>query len=99
MLNSSVDSHEPIFNNAVKAGAAADPNSKAEDSNGSNWSSKKLYKLLRRHNNFRQCNHMAIVHFQGPFSAQFDEEAVQLGLEASEKRSLSQRYPSSSGFP
>lgn len=40
ILNSSVESHEPIFNNAVKAGAAADPNSKEEDSNGSNWSSK-----------------------------------------------------------
>lgn len=35
-LNSSVESQEPIFNNAVKAGAAAEPNSRAEANNGSN---------------------------------------------------------------
>lgn len=37
-LNSSVESQEPIFNNAVKAGAAAEPNSRAEANKGSNCS-------------------------------------------------------------
>lgn len=35
-LNSSVESQEPIFNNAVSAGAAAEPNSRAEANKGSN---------------------------------------------------------------
>lgn len=35
-LNSSVESQEPIFNNAVKAGAAAEPNSREEANKGSN---------------------------------------------------------------
>lgn len=35
-LNSSVESQAPIFNNAVKAGAAAEPNSRAEANKGSN---------------------------------------------------------------
>ena len=35
-VNSSVESQEPIFNNAVKAGAAAEPNSRAEANKGSN---------------------------------------------------------------
>jgi hypothetical protein len=35
-LNSSAESQEPIFNNAVKAGAAAEPNSRAEANKGSN---------------------------------------------------------------
>ena len=34
--NSSAESQEPIFNNAVKAGAAAEPNSRAEANKGSN---------------------------------------------------------------
>lgn len=34
-MNSSAESQAPIFSNAVKAGAAADPNSKAEASKGS----------------------------------------------------------------
>lgn len=35
-LNSSVESQDPIFNNAVKAGEAAEPNSRAEANKGSN---------------------------------------------------------------
>lgn len=35
-LNSSAESQEPIFNSAVKAGAAAEPNSRAEANKGSN---------------------------------------------------------------
>lgn len=35
-LNSSVESQEPIFNSAVSAGAAAEPNSRAEANKGSN---------------------------------------------------------------
>lgn len=34
-VNSSAESQEPIFSNAVKAGAAAEPNSSAEDNKGS----------------------------------------------------------------
>lgn len=37
VLNSSGESHEPIFNSAVKAGAAAEPNSREEANKGSNW--------------------------------------------------------------
>lgn len=40
--NSSVESQEPIFNNAVKAEAAAEPNSNAEASNGSNCRNQKM---------------------------------------------------------
>jgi len=36
ILNSSAESQEPIFNNAVKAEAAAEPNSRAEANKGSN---------------------------------------------------------------
>lgn len=36
VLNSSDESHEPIFNSAVKAGAAAEPNSREEANKGSN---------------------------------------------------------------
>lgn len=42
-LNSSVESQEPIFNNAVKAGAAAVPNSRAEANKGSNCQNKGIY--------------------------------------------------------
>lgn len=35
-LNSSDESHEPIFKSAVKAGAAAEPNSREEANKGSN---------------------------------------------------------------
>lgn len=35
-LNSSAGSQEPIFNRAVKAGAAAEPNSRADDNSGNN---------------------------------------------------------------
>lgn len=38
--NSSAESQEPIFNNAVKAGAAAEPNSREEANKGSNWKQK-----------------------------------------------------------
>jgi hypothetical protein len=41
-LNSSVGSQEPIFNNAAKAGAAAEPNSSAEANRGSNYKNKKI---------------------------------------------------------
>lgn len=41
-LNSSVESQEPIFNNAVKAGAAAEPNSSAEANKGSNCRNQKI---------------------------------------------------------
>lgn len=47
-LNSSVESQEPIFNSAVKAGAAAEPNSNAEASKGSNCN-KTLFDLLSFH--------------------------------------------------
>ena len=40
-LNSSVESQEPIFNKAAKAGAAAEPNSSAEANNGTNCRNKK----------------------------------------------------------
>lgn len=40
--NSSAESQEPIFNNAVKAGAAAEPNSRAEANKGSNCENQKL---------------------------------------------------------
>ena len=36
ILNSSDESQEPIFSKAVKAGAAAEPNSRAEANDGSN---------------------------------------------------------------
>jgi len=39
-LNSSAESQEPIFNNAVKAEAAAEPNSRAEANKGSNCEKK-----------------------------------------------------------
>lgn len=39
--NSSAESQEPIFNNAVKAGAAAEPNSRAEANKGSNCENQK----------------------------------------------------------
>lgn len=44
-LNSSAESQEPIFSNAVKAGAAADPNSSEEASRGSScycWEKKNV---------------------------------------------------------
>jgi hypothetical protein len=41
-LNSSVESQEPIFNNAAKAGAAAEPNSSAEANKGTNCRDKKI---------------------------------------------------------
>lgn len=41
-LNSSIESQEPIFNNAVKAGAAAEPNSRAEANKGSNCRNQEL---------------------------------------------------------
>lgn len=46
MLNSSAESHAPIFKNGVKAGAAAEPNSKADASKGSNCKSR--YMLHKR---------------------------------------------------
>ena len=36
MLNSSDESQEPIFKSAVKAGAAAEPNSREDANKGSN---------------------------------------------------------------
>ena len=35
-VNSSAESQEPIFSSAVKAGATAEPNSRAEANKGSN---------------------------------------------------------------
>jgi len=40
--NSSAESQEPIFNNAVKVGAAAEPNSREEANKGSNCENQKI---------------------------------------------------------
>lgn len=40
--NSSFESQDPIFNNAVKAGAAAEPNSNEEASSGSSCRNQKM---------------------------------------------------------
>jgi hypothetical protein len=47
-LNSSDESQEPIFNNAVKAGAAAEPNSRAEANKGSNCRNQDKYQNRKK---------------------------------------------------
>jgi hypothetical protein len=47
-LNSSDESQEPIFNNAVKARAAAEPNSRAEANKGSNCRNQDEYQNRKK---------------------------------------------------
>jgi hypothetical protein len=98
-LNWSAGSQEPIFSSTVKAGAAAEPNSRADCNTGSNYSQSRQHininkelQLIARNIAKVQSNRIVAswVQFHVPSSELSHGEAVLLYLGVSGKNYLSQ---------